>query len=200
MNVIGIDLSLNSTGLVHMSDNYEMVHALVKPDPKKFTSEERLDFVAEQVINFISTTGADVIGLEDLSYNSISSSKDEIAANFWRVRCEIKRAFPTIPLHIVPVLSWRSPLFNKVERDKLKADTKFFKEIKAELKLIKDKVIKAEKVLEHQDLIQNTNIKYLTYCKLPVDIQATFNNVGLNKGAFDLSDAYFIANHLRLNS
>jgi hypothetical protein len=198
MNYVGIDLSLNSTGLVSLSTKSTLLgYALINPDVKKLTNEERLDYNAREVLKFIETYSPDVVGIEDLSYNSISSSKDEIAANFWRVRCEIRRNYPSIDLRIVPVLSWRSPLFNKTERDKLKADTKILKELKTELKGIKDKVLKAEKVLENQDLIQVTNIKYLTFKKLPEDVQFLFEPIGFNKGAFDLSDAYHITDYLR---
>ena len=89
-------------------------------------------------------------------------------------------------------------MFNKAERDKLKVDTKAFKEIKKELLTIKDKVLKTEILLQNEYLIQNTNIKYLTFKKLPEEVQDLIEPVGFNKGAFDLSDAWHLTNYLRM--
>jgi hypothetical protein len=199
MKFVGIDLSLNSTGIVVLcsEDIEKMNYCLIQSSLK---GEERLDKNASDIINFLTEMKPDAIGIEDLSYNSISSSKDEIAANFWRVRCEIKRFFPTLPVSIIPVLSWRSPLFNKAERDQLKFDTAAYKALKKEVMATKDKGIKAELLLGNEDLINKANIKYLTLKKLPQDVQEVVECLGYTKGAFDISDAWHIANHLRKNS
>lgn len=196
--MIGIDLSLRSTGLVHINENGELIRfKLVQPSAKEYQDESNLIYNAEEILTFIGRVNPSVIGLEDLSYNSISSSKDLIAGNFWYLRTQLKIHYPEIPLMIVPVLSWRSPLFTKAERSEKKENDKSLKILKDKLKTIKSKKEKQELAKENEELILKSNIKYLTYNKLPDEIKYEFSEYNYNNGLFDLSDAYWIANYIK---
>ena len=195
--MVGIDLSLRSTGLVHLKNGELNQFQLVQPSPKDYQDESILIYNSDVILKFIAETKPYVIGLEDLSYNSISSSKDLIAGNFWYLRTQLKIHYPEIPIIIVPVLSWRSPLFNKAERDKKKENDKLLKILKEQLKAIKSKKEKQELAKANEELILNSNIKYLTYEKLPEEVKCQFIEYGYNNGAFDLSDAYWIANYIK---
>lgn len=190
MKTLGIDLSLNSTGIF-----CEGIHELITPT--KTSSEQRLIDISNSICSFVEQHNPDVIGLEGLSYNSISASKDELAANFWMLRCELHKQFPNIPVKIIQVTEWRDPLFTKVERKQWTADKKQVKELKIQLKLISDKKEKSKILLENEQLILNSNIKYLTWCKLPLEYQTKFKEYGFNNGCFDLVDAFYISEHLK---
>ena len=61
---------------------------------EKYTDEETLLCIWDSVKNLIKEYSITHIAIEDLSYDSISSSKDIIAGNFWFVRTNIHRYFP----------------------------------------------------------------------------------------------------------
>lgn len=191
---VAIDLSLRSTGLIAIKGDRILEYIIIKSDAKKLNKEELLIYNVEQIMNFIDKYQPDVIGLEGLSFGSISASKDIIAGNFWHLRTAIFKA--GYQIEIVPVLTWRSPLFNKEERKKLSDDKKKLKELKAKWKKITDKSVKKQALIDNSKLILETDIKWLTYEKLPVNIREEFDEIGFSKGGADLCDAYFIARHL----
>lgn len=187
MNGIGIDLSLRSTGLCFSSER-KVVFELVQL--KKENDEELIIESSTKILEFINNLRkkeeVDYINLEGLSFGSTSSSKDILAGNFWFLRCILKTELPDIPLRIIPVSSWRSPLFNKEERRSMKESDQKMKE----LKKLKNKDLKDE----IKSLDELSSIKHQTYLKLP---EIALNNLpkGLTgkNGLYDLTDAYFIS-------
>ena len=195
MKVIGIDLSLRSTGLVYLNDN-EFDYRLIVTDSKKLNDEELLIHNTNEILKFINKYEPEYIALEGLSFGSVSSSKDIIAGNFWHLRTELfKNWSGKSKIEIIPVLTWRSPLFDKDERKLLKENTK---ELAVRKKALVGKSKEEKKIFteENAELTLKSNIKYLTWCKLPEPIKNTFKEVGFTKGGFDLTDAYFIAKHI----
>lgn len=194
MSYLGIDLSLRSTGLVYINQD-QIDYRLITSDSKKLNDEELLLYNIREILSFVSKYEPDYIGLEGLSFGSISSSKDILAGNFWFLRTQLYTNYNSI-VEIIPVLTWRSKLFNKEERAELKENDKKVKE----LKKIITKAPKEEKkqlLLDNEHLIEKANVKYVTWEKLPEPIKTDFHNIGFTKGGFDLTDAYFIANHMR---
>jgi hypothetical protein len=194
MKIIGIDLSLRSTGLVCV-DNSNFDYKLIVTDPKKLNDEELIAYNWTLIELFITKHNPTHIAIEGLSFNSLSSSKDLLAGNFWYIRTRLFASYPEIKVDIIPVLTWRSPLFNKEERKSLKECDKKVKDLKKLMKtMTKDQ--KAECAIENKEIIQGANIKYLTWMKLPDIIKSEFHKVGFTKGGFDLTDAYFLAKHM----
>jgi hypothetical protein len=189
---LGIDLSMRSTGLFYKNGDVTK-YKLVVP-PKDYCDEELLVYVCTQISLFIQETNPEKINLEGLSFGSVSSSKDLIAGNFWSVRKMLYTDYPRIEVEIIPVLSWRSPLFNKEERANLKLTVSLVKKLKEVMAdLPKDE--KKAMALENESLIRSADIKHLTWCKLPEVLRAEFEAIGFKKGCYDLTDAYFICNH-----
>ena len=185
---------MRSTGIVALSDA-SMNYALLTTNPKKHNDEVFLRYNAAQIIEWMSDHNPTDITIEGLSHNAKSGSKDLIAANYWFVRMEIARVFPDAALHIVPVTMWRAPLFSKEENKTFTANKKLMAALKAELKLVKDKKVKAAMVVENEQLILDANIKWLTWMKLPTNLRELFLEYGFLHGTFDITDAYFIANY-----
>lgn len=188
---LGIDLSLRSTGLVL---NYKpLSYKLIQSDSKKINREQLLMYNWNHVYSYICEHRPDYINLEALSYDSISQSKDIIDGNHWFIRTNIVHCFPDIQLNLVEVAKWRNILFSSEERKTLKENKKKLKEVTTTIKTLSS-VDKKLLAIENEDLILNSNIKYLTWLKLPDDIKTEFRKIGFNKGTFDLTDAYFISN------
>lgn len=195
MKVIGIDLSLRSTGLVCLDGNDVTNYTIINPDPKKYNDESLLIYNSYQICDFVKQLKPDVVALEGLSFGSLTGSKDILAGNFWNLRIGLKHlGYKT---QIIPVLTWRSPLFTKEERKKHKEDTKLAKEWKAKVKGIKSTNARKEILAGTEQIFLDADIKNLTFRKLPATIQDMFMEFGLDKGAYDLTDAYFIAKHLQ---
>jgi hypothetical protein len=191
---MGIDLSLRSTALVNIKGN-DVSYKLVTPSSKVYNDEELLLYNQREIRQYIKICVPDKIALEGLSFGSLSGSKDILAGNFWMIRTMIKQEFPDIELTIVPVLTWRSPLFTKEERKELKDNTEKVKLLKLEIaKLPKED--KQATLLQNEELIHRANIKYLTWLKVPEPHKSEFQKVGFNKGTFDLVDGYFLARHI----
>jgi hypothetical protein len=193
MSFLGIDLSLRSTGLVFLNQDH-IEYKLITSDAKKLNDEELLLYNIKEILAFIDYHRPKYIGLEGLSFGSVSSSKDILAGNFWCLRTAIYEKLTTPD--IIPVLTWRSKLFDKVERAELKRNMELVKELKKEVaKLPKEE--KKQLLLDNELLIERANIKYVTWEKLPEPIKSDFHKVGFTKGGFDLTDAYFIADFMR---
>lgn len=191
MRIIGIDLSMRSTGLTYKNED-ELEFDSINPSAKTYNDEALLSYNAKMVCNFIDKYVPDVIVLEGLSHNSISSSKDLIAGNFWHVRIAIKERYLLVPLYIVPVKSWREPLFSKEERKIIAQCTKELKELK---KLMKgcNKAERNDLTLQNESIILGSDIKYQTYLKLPEEIRERLKD---NSAKYDITDSYFIAKHV----
>jgi len=194
MVVIGIDLSLRSTGICYNDNNETFKFALVCPDAKKYNDEPLVAYMTQEIINFIEDCPRipDAIHLEGLSFGSISGSKDILAGNFWHLRVALWNAY--MAADIIPVTSWRSPLFNKEERKLLKENVAAVKKIKEQAKgksLAERKEIAAANALT----ILGADVKYCTYMKLPEDVKQIIECVTIDKSRFDLCDAYFLSCH-----
>ncbi len=182
---LGIDLSLRSAGL-HINNNFKLIQI------SNLNDEDLLIKIADEICKFISETNPTQINIEGLSFNSISGSKDIIAGNFWNLRCSLKKEFPLIPIKIIPVTQWRNPLFTKNDRKTLKENVILYKENKISLKGLKG-IERKEAIIKNKELELNASIKYQTFLKLPLDIQTKINNITLDNGRWDLTDAYFIS-------
>jgi len=191
--MLSIDLSLRSTGMVYRNGD-TIKYKLINP-PKEYNDESLLVYIKTHISLFIQECKPTLIGLEGLSFGSVSSSKDIIAGNFWCVREMLFTDYPSILVEIIPVLTWRSPLFNKDERKKLKEIVLQVKLLKKEMETL-SKVDKKALALENEELIRLSDIKYQTWLKVPEPYKTEFETYGGSKGKFDLSDAYFICEYL----
>ena len=166
-DIIGIDLSLRSTGIVRLSlDGYLLDFGIVR-SPKK-TEEDLLIYNSKNIMDFIRKDDVYSVALEGLSHGGKSSMKDMIDGNFWMVRCAIKKYNNKIRIGAIPVLSWRNKILSKKEQ-------KDARKIKDGLKIYV--VNKLDVKIEHKFL------EYLKQENLP------------NRSLYDLSDAYFVAKH-----
>jgi hypothetical protein len=203
MNAIGIDLSLRSTGLCFSTED-SVTFSLVQPSIKDFNDEALCIFNANAIISFVNhidknrkkfgVDSVDRINLEGLSFGSLTGSKDILAGNFWYVRCMLHQQFPEIPVKIVPVLSWRSPMFNKEERKWMKDCTAKTKSLKSQTKGMKKKE-KDDFLFSFKDVIEGADIKIQTFNKLPEVVQTEINRITTSKDKFDLADAYCLSRY-----
>lgn len=184
-DILGIDLSLRSTGLCY-NNEFKLIQI------EKLKNEELLIELIKQICYYINLWQPKQINLEGLSFNSISGSKDLIAGSFWFLRSEIKRQYPNIPLKILSVSEWRAPLFNKEENKTIREAKNFLKTNKKSIKNLKG--IERKQVQEYNKILEdNANIKVYTFNKLPEDIKQKIINITEDKSRFDLTDAYFIS-------
>jgi hypothetical protein len=191
MTTIGIDLSLRSTGLAVSTDN-ELHFKLIETSSKELNDERLVKYNTIEILKYIfKFSNISRINLEGLSFGSISNSKDIIAGNFWYLRCALHERFPNTEINIVPVLTWRSPLFSKEDRALKKIKDDELKNIK---EYFKDKSSKEKRQMSigNKDLIQATDIKHLTFLKLPIHIQDQIKSI-TETGIYDLSDAFFLS-------
>lgn len=187
---MGIDLSLRSTAVVNINKN-GITYKLVTSSSKNLNDEELLLYNQREIRQIIKSCNPDKIALEGLSFGSLSGSKDILAGNFWMIRSMIKQDFPDIKLTIKPVTSWRNKLFTKDERLELKENTIKVKVLKEQIKKM-NKIEKTNILIENEELILRSSIKYLTWLKVPEPLKSEFKYYGFNKGCFDFTDAYFL--------
>lgn len=202
---IGLDISLRSTGVVVLEDDKIKTFQIFDPEPS-IKEEELLIKNAKDISEFIhmvSENSTGKIGIEGFSFGAISGSKDMLFANTWMVRCALKQLgiLDRFKLSIIPVTSWRSPLFNKEERKSLKDAKDILKKNKVSLRGLKgqDRLNAME---TNRHLESNASIKVQTMKKLPLTIQSLFLNYIIETGrkedqVFDLCDAYNIAKYLK---
>ena len=194
MRILGIDLSLRSSGLCLLEDKNLFDYKLIQSSSKDLNEEALLIHNINEICSFISFCKPDMLTLEDLSYDSPSGEKDLIAGQNWYLRIKIKQDFPTIPLKVFKVMEWRSPLFSKVENKELgltKKELLSLKEKAGYKEMTRKDKLQFSK--DNIDLILSTNIKFRTFCKLPENIQNEFSKYSMSSGRWDLTDAYFIA-------
>lgn len=192
MGKIGIDLSLRSTGLCWNDGHGNVEFKLIN---NKQDDEELLYKNTEAILDFLKGKTVTEINIEGLSFGSLSGSKDILAGNFWHLRVKLWEKYSHIPINIIPVLTWRSPLFNKEERKAMKEAEKQSKAMKKTLKGLKgnERKKKIEELGGSPDLA--CDIKYQTFLKLPKDIQEKIIKITDKNGKYDLTDSYFICNH-----
>lgn len=190
MTYIGIDLSLRSTGVCVIDNGDPHFHLIKTSD--KLKDETLLRHIWNEIYSIVRQYNKPVIKIEGLSYDSISNSKDIIAGNFWFVKTHLH--ILNHKVQVIPVSEWRNPLFTKEERKLLTENKKLFKQYESECKGIS----RAEKKLlnqQNQELLNNADIKYLTFYKLPDNVKLQIESIASDKSKYDLSDAYFIASH-----
>lgn len=203
MNEFAVDLSMRSTGVSYFKNGELLDFALVSEDELK--DEQLLISNVSRIINWIEkaqacTAQPDKIRIEGLSFGSKSGSKDTIAGQFWYLRCEIAKKWPCTTIEIIPVTSWRSPLFNKAERDALKDAKKTLDAKKLPLKGLKgqDRVV-AQKTNHQMELM--ASIKEATWEKLSDVEQANITRyLVANKfpweARYDITDSIFLGRYV----
>lgn len=192
MNIIGIDLSLRSTGICVLS-NSSLYFKLIQPN-EQIKNEELLQTIWSELYSFIKQFDKPKINLEGLSLDSVSSSKDIIAGNFWYVRTQL--SILNYSFQIVPVTEWRNPLFSKQDRKQHNADKKKLKEYKSSVKhLNRKELIEMNKLNKH--LFLEADIKELTYRKLPDNVRLHIETITNDKSKYDLCDSYFISSFMK---
>lgn len=192
MKKIGMDISMRCSGIVCISEHL-IEYYTIKTNSKTLNNEELLIHIWNEICKIITRFEPDIINLEALSLNSISREKDIIDGLHWYIRTNLKLYFPSIRLNIVEVKSWREELFTKEERKQLKEFKTKLKEVQQQIKNCASKIDKQLLLMDNEDVILNSNIKYLTWLKLPEPLKSEFKKLGFNGGCFDLTDAYFIA-------
>lgn len=186
--IISIDASLRSTGICAIDENKNLLNfGLIKSKPNEgktkkekanglpiLNDEDLIIHNTSEVIEFIEQCAAfeaiDAIVIEGLSFNSLSGNRDLIDGNFWGIRVAIKKKYPTIPVEIVSVQSWRNAILNKADRKKAK-------ELYGKLWQKKGVVDK---------LPENVKSKFMDYLKFK-----SFENTGL----YDLADSFMLGNY-----
>lgn len=176
--IAGIDLSLRSTGIAINGQEFHLIKT-----NENLNDVELLEYISDSVIEYLKHKNLSRINLEGLSFGSISGSKDIIAGNFWHLKCRLTQEFGNI-VRIVPVLSWRSPLFSKEER----------KVMKHYACLAKDAEKRSKERAQYKQL---SDIKYNTWLKLPEQVKTLINNITTDNSRFDLTDAYWLSLHLK---
>ena len=118
-DIIGIDLSLRSTGIIRMSQDKELLDfEIVRSVTLK---EERLLLHnTKKIMKFIKRDKTYCVALEGLSFGGKSAMKDVIDGNYWMVRCAIRKFNKKIFIGSIPVLTWRNDILSKLERKNAK--------------------------------------------------------------------------------
>lgn len=130
--------------------------------------EDLIIYNSNKIIEFIKRFDVYGVAIEGLSFMSKSSFRDLICGNFWNLRCSIRSYNENIFIGIIPVLTWRNRILSKEERK--------------EVCKIKDG-LKISVVNKLPLYVKDSFLKYIEKNNLP------------EKSIYDLSDAYFIAQH-----
>lgn len=136
--IISLDISLRSSGLCAISEDKSLLNfGLIKSKPNEgktkkekanglsvLNDEDLIIYNTKEVIKFIEQSAeleaVDAITIEGLSFNSLSGNRDLIDGNFWGIRVGIRKKYPTVPVEVVSVQSWRNKILNKEDRKKAK--------------------------------------------------------------------------------
>ena len=90
---IGIDISLRTTACVAIKNDKTICGcSWVTSNPKEINDEDLLIYNSDKINYFIDMWSKyeKRLCIEGLSFNSVSSNKDLIAANFWYTRVKLK--------------------------------------------------------------------------------------------------------------
>ena len=195
--ILGIDLSMRSTGMCAVSDTAHIFRLVQNESdvPQLFIDN------ANDIVKFVyelidAGHKIERIHLEGLSLRSVSGSGDKIIGNFWYVQTQLYINFPEIPITVVEVLTWRCPLFNKEERKRQKEYTTQVNALQKRMK--EEKLSRTERgflAVENEEIILGANIKHQTLLKLPENIREEIINMNVGTAKYDLTDAWFLANH-----
>lgn len=96
----GIDLSLCSTGLTILNDRSEIVISKLITTNTKYSIEDRIYYIYNEIYNSLIKYNDIIINLENLSYNSKSQKMLELSGLHYFVRINLKRSnliFKTTP-------------------------------------------------------------------------------------------------------
>lgn len=200
MKKCGIDLSMRSTGICITSNDKLSYYEVIKTSAKELNDEQLLIHISNTIISILKDNGftsKDCINLEGLALGALSGEKDKIYGNFWNLRCELARCFPNTKLNIIPVTSWRNPLFSKEERKELKQSLQELKLLKKQTKEL-PKERRKENKEKIEQLEKKSSIKYQTFLKLSPDISDKFADyikvANLpSDSIYDLTDAWFLS-------
>ncbi|NOR27654.1 MAG: hypothetical protein GQ540_03885 [Lutibacter sp.] len=183
--IIGIDLSLRSSGLVCIDHRKNIVDLkVIKSKPNDLKSNKKLPYPVKndeelliynslEMESFIYENygyGLKGIVIEGLAYGGQSGMKDIIQGNFWYCRTFIYDMFKPICIGIVPVTEWRKPIVPEVKQAKKDLKEKYGKEW----------------------------VKIVTYNRLPKKAKCVIDKYILDnklpkKTEYDLADAYFLS-------
>lgn len=97
-HVVGLDLSLASTGIACSTHNGEIVTATIRPKKANGIGVERMDFILGKICEWID--GSDLVVVEGPSYGSSGAGAHERAGLWWQVAHSLSRH--DIPAAIVP--------------------------------------------------------------------------------------------------
>ena len=178
-DIVGIDHSLRSTGVVSLDAKGKLKHYTVIAPPKEMKQEILLLHQLRCLEGWaaIQNTRMD-FALEGLSFGAVGSSKDLQAGLFWAMRLQLMMNYPDSLVGVVPVTSWRAKVLTPEEQKKAKLSGK-------------------------------DGLKKATVEKLPSEVWDAFTSylqahearLRLAKGSswkeclYDLTDAYFLARY-----
>ena len=176
--IVAGDISLRSSGLtaLDMEGNLRICE-IVASKKEDLDDENLLIHNAQRVVDFIKDARKlgkiEGIVFEGLSFMSVSGDKDKLYGNLWHMRCEVRKAFPDIPMGVVPVTTWRSKALSKEEQRYWKAQGKDGLKLGVVDKLPADVKLVFEEHLVYKGMKQLKS-------KNPM---------------FDLADSYFLAKY-----
>jgi len=194
MELFSIDLSLRSSGTAYFKNGVLEDFCLICRDED---AEELVIANTKDILEFISNkqlTGTPLVVIEGLSFNSNSGAKDVIAGQFWYLRCELVKLYPNVKIVIVPVKSWRSPLFNKEENKILREAAKDYKANKLPVKGLKGEARK-EAIANNQAYEIKASIKEATWKKLDPEKQKRILDY-IEKNSYNQTSKYDITDSL----
>lgn len=171
--MIGIDLSLRSSGLVRLDDDnnlldFDVVSVCNKKYVQGVNDEEMLIYIADKIVYFVERNNdKEAVAIEGLSFQSASSSKDLVWGNFWFLRVRLRMLYPDMLIGVIPVISWRNPLLSNLTKEERKK-------------------LKGNKMKQHCVEL------------LPTDVKELFSDYVMKhdlkeEAIYDLTDAYFLA-------
>lgn len=195
---IGIDLALRKTGITCFDSNKKLITFNLNVCPLSYKDEDILIYNTTCIMNFIDLVCNTYnikdselsVFIEGLSFNSLNQQSDLIAANHWCIRTEIKRKYSNVLLNIMSPQSWKSKLFSKEDKEKIK---EYFPIIRAKRGMKLNNY--EQKLNNKQKAKMRTYVKDLIISKVPDDIINRFNDYitenKINKDCIsDLCDSY----------
>ena len=102
MNFTGIDLSLNATGFITLTEDKEIIKEEIISSKPKNEIEERIIFIRDEISKLISSPS--IIYIEGLSYMSVSATLAQLAALHYTIRIFLYE-LKTYPFKIIPPTS-----------------------------------------------------------------------------------------------